>query len=64
MRDAIEACDLALELCEDEDPYRYTIFKQKGDIEQVAEDVRSARNCFIAAMDSEDFDLKRMQKFV
>lgn len=62
MRDAIEACDLALELCEDEDPYRYTIFKQKGDIEQVAEDVRSARNCFIAAMDSEDFDLKKNAK--
>lgn len=62
MRDAIEACDLALELCEDEDPYRYTIFKQKGDIEQVADDVRSARNCFIAAMDSEDFDLKKNAK--
>lgn len=62
MRDAIEACDLALELCEDEDPYRYTIFKQKGDIEQVVEDVRSARNCFIAAMDSEDFDLKKNAK--
>lgn len=62
MRDAIEACDLALELCEDEDPYRYTIFKQKGDIEQVADDVRSARNCFIAAMESEDFDLKKNAK--
>lgn len=62
MRDAIEACDLALELCEEEDPYRYTIFKQKGDIEQVADDVRSARNCFIAAMDSEDFDLKKNAK--
>lgn len=62
MRDAIEACDQALELCEDEDPYRYTIFKQKGDIEQVADDVRSARNCFIAAMDSEDFDLKKNAK--
>ena len=62
MRDAIEACDQAMELCEDEDPFRYTIFKQKGEIEQMADDVRSARNCFIAAMDSEDFDLKKNAK--
>ena len=62
MRDAIEACDQAMELCEDEDPYRYTIFKQKGEIEQMADDVRSARNCFIAAMDSDDFDLKKDAK--
>lgn len=62
MRDAIEACGQAMELCEDEDPYRYTIFKQKGEIEQMADDVRSARNCFIAAMDSDDFDLKKDAK--
>ena len=62
MRDAIEACDQAMELCEDEDPFRYTIFKQKGEIEQMADDVRSARNCFIAAMDSDDFDLKKDAK--
>ena len=62
MRDAIAACDQAMELCEDEDPFRYTIFKQKGEIEQMADDVRSARNCFIAAMDSEDFDLKKNAK--
>ena len=62
MRDAIEACDQAMELCEDEDPYRYTIFKQKGEIEQMVDDVRSARNCFIAAMDSDDFDLKKDAK--
>ena len=36
MRDAIEACDQAMELCEDEDPYRYTIFKQKGSANLVA----------------------------
>ena len=62
MRDAIEACDQAMELCEDEDPFRYTIFKRKGEIEQMADDVRSARNCFIAAMDSDDFDLKKDAK--
>ena len=62
MRDAIEACDQAMELCEDEDPYRYTIFRQKGEIEQMVDDVRSARNCFIAAMDSDDFDLKKDAK--
>lgn len=62
MRDAVEACDQAIELCEDEDPFRYKIFSQKGEIEQMADDLRSARNCFIAAMDSEDFDLKKNAK--
>ena len=62
LRDAIEACDQAIDLCEDEDPYRYTIFNQKGKIEQIADDMRSARNCFIAAMDSADFDLKKDSK--
>ncbi len=62
MRDAIEACDQAMGLCEDNDPFRYTIFSQKGEIEQMAENLRSARNCFIAAMDSGDFDLKKSAK--
>ncbi len=62
VRDAIEACDQAMDLCEDNDPFRYTIFSQKGEIEQMAEDLRSARNCFIAAMDSGDFDLKKDAK--
>jgi len=62
MRDAVEACDQAMELCEDGDPFRYKIFSQKGEIEQMADDLRSARNCFIAAMDSEDFDLKKNAK--
>lgn len=62
MRDAIEACDQAMELCEDEDPFRYKIFNQKGEIEQMADNLRSARNCFIAAMDSQDFDIKKDAK--
>ena len=62
MRDAIEACDQAMELCEEEDPFRYKIFNQKGEIEQMADNLRSARNCFIAAMDSQDFDIKKDAK--
>lgn len=62
MRDAIEACDQAMELCEDDDPFRYKIFNQKGEIEQMADNLRSARNCFIAAMDSQNFDIKKDAK--
>lgn len=63
MRDAIEACDLALELCEEEDPYRYTIFKQKGDIEQILlmMCVLLFNLRFIAAMDSRILTLKRIK---
>ena len=42
--------------------YLSEALSKKGEIEQMADDVRSARNCFIAAMDSDDFDLKKDAK--
>lgn len=62
MRDAVEACDCALELCGSANPYRYKIFNKKGQIELLADDMRSARSSFIAAMESDDYDQKKEAK--
>ena len=62
MQDAIEAYDEALALCDDKDPYRFSLYKEKGLIEQEIDNTRVACNCFIAAMESTDFDLKKEAK--
>ena len=62
MRDAIEAYDEALALCDDKDPDRFSLYKEKGLIEQEIDNTRVACNCFIAAMESTKFDLKKEAK--
>ena len=62
MKDAIDACDEALALCEDDNPFKFTLYKEKGTIEQEVDNIRVARNCFIAAMETCDFDLKKEAK--
>lgn len=62
MKDAIDACDEALALCKDDDSFKFTLYKEKGIIEEEVDNLRIARNCFIAAMESNDYDLKKEAK--